>query len=426
MWSTEAKSADSVLTCPFCGLACDDLSVAAGEQGTKVDARGCGRAARSFSEALGGTSASAAIRGQPAPLDQVIDHSAALLRGASAPLFAGLTTDVNGMRAMLELAERCGAVLDHLNGDALFRNLLVLQEHGWLTGTFAEVRNRADLILVAGTECFERFPRLSERLLYPPDALFSPPRERQLVLIGPWADRQTPAELPKSQTTVLPLDLKDLAGLMGILRGLLAKRPLQLGGGFAGIATERLADLAERLRGARYSVLVWSAAELAFPHAELTVRALVELVRDLNEETRAAALPLAGSLGDVTANQVCTWQTGYPLRSGFQQGGPRYEPILYRHQDLLSRGETDLLLWISALSPAAGPPSTQVPTILLGNPGTAPAEPVEAFIPVGIPGIDHPGHWYRSDTVCTLPLGRVRDSTLLPAAEVLHLLKKRL
>lgn len=425
MWSSEAKSANSVLTCPFCGLGCDDLSVELSEQRTKVDARGCGLAARSFSEALGGTFPSAAIRGQPAPLEQVLDHSAALLRGASAPLFAGLATDVNGMRATLELAERCSATLDHLNGDALFRNLLVLQEHGWLTGTFAEVRNRADLILVVGTECFERFPRLPERLLYPSDALFSPPRERHFVLIGPWADQQTPVELPKSQTTVLPVDLKDLAGLMGILRGLLAKRPLQAGG-FAGIATERLADLAERLGRARYSVLVWSAAELDFPHAELTVRALVELVRDLNEETRAAALPLAGSLGDVTANQVCIWQTGYPLRTGFQQGGPRYQPALYRHQDLLSREETDLLLWISALSPAAGPPRTRVPTILLGHPGTAPAGPVEVFIPVGLPGIDHPGHWYRSDAVCPLPLGKVRDSTLLPVAEVLHLLEKRL
>jgi formylmethanofuran dehydrogenase subunit B len=287
------------------------------------------------------------------------------------------------------------------------------------------VRNRADLILIAGTECFERFPRLSERLLFPPDALFSPPRDRQLVLIGPWADRQIPAALPESQTTVLPVALKDLAGLFGSLRGLLAKRPLQVES-LAGIATDRLRNLAERLRGARYAVLVWSAAELDFPHAELTVRAMVELVRDLNEETRAAALPLAGTLGDVTASQVCTWQTGYPLRIAFQRGTPRYEPMLHRHQDLLSRGEADLLLWISPLSPAAAPPGGAVPTILLGHPAAAPTEPLEAFIPVGIPGIDHPGHCYRSDGVCTLPLGQVRESSLLPVAEVLGMLRARL
>ena len=425
MWSSEPSGAKGTLTCPFCGLACDDLSVETAGRGATVDAHGCRLAERSFAEAFANTGARATIRGRQAPFDEVVEHCAALLNAARAPLFAGLATDVNGTRATLELADRCGAQLDHLNGDAVFRNLLVLQDSGWVTTTFTEVRNRADLILVIGTESFDRFPRLRERVLFPPEALFSSPQRRELVLIGPWHDQQVPAELSSLNPTVIPVALREVAGLIGVLRGMLADRPVHAGA-LSGIAADTLTRLTDRLRAARYGVVIWSAAELEFPHAELTIQALVELVRDLNETTRAGALPLAGALGDLTVNQVCTWQTGFPLRTGLQQGVPRYEPFLYRHQDVLERAEADLLLWISALSPTAGPPKTDVPTIVLGHSGMTFAEPPEAYIPVGVPGVDHAGHWYRSDSVCPLPLAQVRDSQLPSVAQVVGALKERL
>jgi formylmethanofuran dehydrogenase subunit B len=40
------------------------------------------------------------------------------------------------------------------------------------------------------------------------------------------------------------------------------------------------------------------------------------------------------------------------------------------------------------------------------------------FIPAGVPGIDHPGHWYRSDSVCPLPLRQLRESRLPSVAQI--------
>jgi formylmethanofuran dehydrogenase subunit B len=80
----------------------------------------------------------------------------------------------------------------------------------------------------------------------------------------------------------------------------------------------------------------------------------------------------------------------------------------------------------------SGPPGTQVPTILLGpvpaqvQVQAEQAAPPEVQIPVGVPGIDHPGHWYRSDSVCPLPLGRLRASGMPSVAEVLGRLDARL
>jgi formylmethanofuran dehydrogenase subunit B len=425
MWNHQSEGRLDAVTCPFCGLACDDLTIETEAGAIRALSNGCTIAKERFTESFAAPKVPPRIRGQAVPLADAIAQSADLLTHAQAPLFAGLATDVNGMRAALALADRCGATLDHANGDALFRNLLVLQDSGWFTTTFTEVRNRADLILVLGTQCFERFPRLVERVLFPPEALFSDPGQRGLVLIGPWQDGALPAEIQALNPTVIPAGLRELAGLAGVLRGLIAGRPVA-SSALGPIPEGALESLAGRLRAARYSVLTWSTAELDFPHAELTVQALVELVRDLNETTRSAALPLAGTLGDLTTNQVCTWQTGYPLRTGLATGQPRYEPMLYRHQDLIARGETDLRLWISALPGLAMPTETGIPTILLGQPAVSGGPPPEVQIPVGVPGVDHPGHWYRSDTVWPLPLGRLRASGLPSVAEVLGQVLDRL
>lgn len=418
MWTTEPNAND--LTCPFCGLACDDLSMDAAPA-VPVPVNACALAQGSFTTVLAQGPQAPTIDGRPAGLDAAVERAATLLMASHAPLFGGLVCDVNGMRACLELAERCGAILDHVGGDGLFRNLLVMQDGGWMATTLTEVRNRADLVLVVGTAPLTRYPRLLERVLAPAEALFSPPERRTLVLLGPWDRSRLPAAVRSLDPLVIPVAPRDLPGVSALLRALAAVRRVRTGALGKDLGRQ-LADLAGRLREARYAVVTWSAAEMTFPHAELTIQTLAELVRDLNRFTRAAVLPLAGSLGDVTANQVCTWQTGYPLRSGRQHGRRCYEPVLYRCRDLLARDACDLLLWVQSLPSArpVPPPVSRRPTIVLGYPWLPLARTPEVMIPVGLPGIDHPGHWFRSDAVCPLPLGRIRDRGLPAVAEILR------
>ena len=85
------------------------------------------------------------------------------------------------MRVLVELAERSGGIVDHANGDALFRNLRVLQNTGWISTTLTEVRNRADLLVVAGPDISRRFPRFFERCYGDFDTLFDT-GERELVV----------------------------------------------------------------------------------------------------------------------------------------------------------------------------------------------------------------------------------------------------
>src|SRR4029077_3899944 len=106
------------------------------------------------------------IQGEPADLVEAVGHAGKILSGAAQPVISGLATDVAGVRAALELADRIGAVVDHMGSHHLFKNLLVLQNSGWMTTTFAEIRNRADLIIIAGGDVVSRFPRFFERVVW--------------------------------------------------------------------------------------------------------------------------------------------------------------------------------------------------------------------------------------------------------------------
>src|SRR5262245_19161149 len=90
------------------------------------------------------------IDGTPAELDTAAATAARLLDASRQALIAGLGTDVAGARAAIVLAQRIGAVIDHMNADTLLRDLDVLREAGVMLTTPGETRLRADTLLLVG------------------------------------------------------------------------------------------------------------------------------------------------------------------------------------------------------------------------------------------------------------------------------------
>lgn len=389
------------VVCPFCALLCDDLAVAADGTALRVLAKGCPRAVESFARPVP-AEPTPLVEGVPATLDAALVRAGAILGAAKAPLIGGLGTDTGGLRAALRLAETIGAVLDHAHGAGLGANLLALQTGGWVTTTLAEARNRPDFVLLVGGDGSAVAPRLLERVLRPP-ATLDPERgaARRIVQLG-----GAPSASPG--IAHLPCAPEELLGTVGLLRALVAGRPLA--------APAPLVELAAALRSAAYALIVWSAGSLPEPTA--TVAHLAELTKALNAEGRAAGLPLAAGDNAIGANQVATWQSGVPLPLSLAAGIPDHDPIRWRGQALLARGGADALLWISTFSDMAPPPA-EVPTVMLARAGFVPERPPAVLIPVGTPGLDHPGSVYRTDGIAALPLRALRPSPLPTTAEVL-------
>ncbi len=409
---------------PFCGIGSDDLAILADGNTLTVTANGCAATTSLFEQAV--TDTRPRVNGVATGLAAAIAKAAALLRQAHAPVIGGCATDVNGMRALLILAERCGAVADHMNFNQARANVLAMQDSGWMTTTLAEVKNRCDLLLVVGTDIEAFAPRFFERHLWT-DAMFvEDNNQRQVIYLGKAPSGEASTAPNGTQAHVLDCAQADLPAVLAVLRALIKNKPLQAHQ-VAGILVTDLQNIADRLKAAHYGVVAWAAGALAFSQAELSVQMLSELIKDVNNQnTRCVGLPLGGKEGDQTAHQVSGWTTGYPARVSFQRGYPEYDPFLNDTHRLLETGEADTLVWVQAFNVAAVPPVTDLPTIVVGRSGMVFEKEPDVFIPVGTPGIDHAGHAYRMDNVVAIRLKKLRDSGLPSTAQVLNALAESL
>ena len=400
------------VVCPFCSLACDDLEVAAEGEALRLVGPDCATAAAGFARAVPALAPS--IDGQPATLDAAVARAAELLQASALPLFGGLGTDVAGMRAVLALADRLGGIVDHAGSRGLLANVRATQDGGTVTTTLAEIRNRADLILVVATDVAKIAPRSAERCLAPTSGLFGPLR-RDLVHIGPG----TP--LPGAEP--IPCPAEGVGEAVAALRALAAGHRVTAETA-GGVPLATLRALVERIRAAAYPVIVWAARDLAGAHPDLVTGTVAGLLRELNAKQRCSGVPLTGPDNVVGVNQVCAWQSGVPLRTSFASGAPDHDPA--RWSTTMALGTADCLLWLSAIGTQALPAGWTGPTIALVRPGHPLPDGVAVAIPVGTPGLDHAGSVYRTDGVVALPVRPLRDLGLPAAAAVLDAIRTRL
>ncbi len=410
---------------PFCGIGTDDLAVQVDGVTLKVIANGCAVNTPGFEQPL--TDIQPRIAGKPVSLAEAILKAAELLHASVQPVIGGCATDVNGMRGLLALADRCGAVVDNMNFSAARNNFLALQDSGWMNTTLAEVKNRCDVLLIVGTDLEAFAPRFFERYIWNAEAMFvENTAQRKVIYLGK-TPSGTASTAPTGQVAqVFDCPLADLPEVIAVLRALVKGRSIHAQA-VGGISIEDLRSIADALQQAQYGVVTWGAAALAYSQAELTVQMLSEMIKDINHQnTRCSGLPLAGKEGDQTANQVCGWTTGYPARTRFSKGFPEYDPYLYDSKQLLHNGEADALVWVQAFNVNAAPPVTSLPTIVVGRSGMNFTREPDVYIPVGTPGIDHAGHAYRMDNVVAIRLKKLRDSGLPSTAEVLNALEQAL
>lgn len=397
-------------TCPFCPLACDHatVQVGAGAQPLGLQGADCERARRALAGyASAPATARAEIDGQAASLDAAIDAAAQRLSASRQPLFAGLGTDVAGMRALYPLACATGAICDAAPGEALMHGLRALQDRGQFTTTLAEVRTRADLIVFVGGLPLAMAPLIRERLGIG-DAQVA---QRHVVVLGPGdGDEAALAAWAGAGVTVEAIALHgDLFDTVSLLDALVAKRPAMA----AAQVPAALRALAERLQAAHYGVLVGAPALLPAQGA-LVVEVVHRSVNELNRKTRAAALWIGGGNGVATANQVFAWLSGVPMRSRAGPRGLEHEPLRYGSLRLIEQGAVDALLWVASFDAQSAPPQNTLPMVVLGHPALAERcrRAGSVFIAVSTPGIGSAGHVFRTDGTVLMPLHAARPDAL--------------
>jgi formylmethanofuran dehydrogenase subunit B len=401
---TNTITAACTVTCPSCGLLCDDVLLENNNNKIKVLNTSCKKSIAFFEQPLNDTTP--LIKGKPVSLQQAVAHAAKLLKTSQQPLFAGLSTDVQGFRAVYNLAQITNGSLQHVNAQSNARNLKVLQSTGWQTTTLTEVKNRADVIVCFG-DIATHNPRFFERFI-DIDGLFIKAKNRQVILINDATNNGIINSDALEGSWILGCRASDMPSITIALRALVAGKTLKATE-IAGITISDLQKIADKLKAAKYAVLAWVAKDLDFPHAELTIQNITETVAILNQSAsnhsgRAAGLPLGGSDGDTTANNANTWLSGFAL-----------------NDDAI---EHDLMIWVNSLDGEKWPPTTKY--IVLGNCNYIYNKMNEVFIPIATPGLDCGGTMFRIDSSVILPLKKVRENALPTLAEVVSEIEKLL
>jgi formylmethanofuran dehydrogenase subunit B len=312
------------------------------------------------------------IDGAPVELSAATAAAARLLGDSRQPLIAGLGADVAGARAAAALAQRLGAVLDHMHSDALLRDLHVMRGAGMMLVVPSEARVRADMVLLVGPGVSVSSCQLSQYLLGSSNGA----PERRIFWLCPDADPGPPGKI-----AVIGRGLRELPALLAALRARVNGRPA----GSGPVSMQVLDGLADALKAAKFGVAMWSAAKLG----ALVIEMLCGLVDDLNATTRFSGLPVPAGDNAVGVQQVCGWTMGFPVRTGWGRSYPEHDPWQYRAARLVDSGEADCVLWISAYRAAVPEWSGDPPTIALAPAGAKFLKAPRVHIAVGAPGRDH-------------------------------------
>jgi formylmethanofuran dehydrogenase subunit B len=350
------------------------------------------------------------IDGRPVVLQAAISEAAKLLAACRAPVLAGLGTDIAGARAVIALAQRLGGAVDHSHAGAVLRDLAVTREASMMVTTPNEARLRADVLLLIGAGGVEAWPRLADRrspvsAASPTD----PDTARRIIWLCP--GRAGAKDIGMKRPQVIGRSPADLAVLLAALRARLAGHPV----GKTRIAAKLLDGLAADLRGARFGVAVWSAAELD----ELVIEMLCGLVVDLNTKTRFTGFSFAPADNALGVLQACGWMTGFPMRTAFGRGYPEHDPWRFDATRLVESGEADGALWISAYRATKPQWRRQVPMVALTAEGTSFHYAPRVHIDVGRPGTDHDAVEYCPATGTLIAVTASQQSGRLSVADAI-------
>jgi len=392
-------------TCTFCGCVCDDMNLTVDLEEHKITKaeNACVLGRAWFKEHGIEQRPFAIVDGRETGTDEAIEAAAQILAKARYPVVYGLSdTTCEAQRQAVAIADMIGGTVDTTTSVCHGPSGMAFQGVGESTATLGEIRNRADLLVFWGGNPAESHPRLFSRYAVTPKGMYIPrgKKDRTVVLVD--VRRTQSAAVADIFVQVKPKrDFEVLWALRALVKGRRVDPSIEQ---VTGVPLATLEDLAARMKSCRFGALLFGMGLTMTRGRHFNSGALLALASDLNEFTHFVAKPVRGH-GNVTgADNVVSWQTGFPFGVNFSRGFPRFNPGEYTTVDLLSRGEADAAL-ILAADPGANFPQPaiehlkRIPVIVLDPKPTHTAKLAKVAITTATYGISVAGTVYRMDDV---------------------------
>jgi len=407
------------MVCSFCGCLCDDIAVDVEDDRIIGVKRTCPNGKGLFMD-YDPTPRPPLVDGREATWQEAVQAAADILKAADYPLIYGLSSSaVEAQRKAVALADRLGAVIDTTSSVCHGPTGLALQTVGEVSATLGEVRNRADFIFFWGCNPAEAHVRHFSRYSASAKGLLTPAGRKDRYLVVADVRPTATSRAADLYLQVRPgCDFEVLTTLRALVRGVdVAAEEV------GGIRTDTLRELVRRMQGCRFGAMFMGMGLTMTKGRERNVAELFSLVADLNDYARFVVIPMRGHGNVAGADQVSTWQTGYPFALNLARGYPRYGPGEFTAVDVLARREADAAL-ILASDPAAHFPRTavarleEIPVVVIDVMPTLSTALAKVAMFTACYGVDAPGTSYRMDNIpirmrAAFPSKRPTDEQIL-------------
>jgi formylmethanofuran dehydrogenase subunit B len=416
-------------TCTFCGCVCDDMELTVEDHKITKAKNACVLGKAWFLNHHVEERPVVTIEGKPATLDEGIERAVHILANARYPIVYGLSdTTCEAQRMAVAIADRIGGCIDTTTSVCHGPSGMAFQGVGEVTCSLGEVKNRADLVIFWGSNPAESHPQHWGRYSTMPKGLFVPNgrKDRTVVIVDVRRSKSAPAADIFLQIKPRK-DFETLWALRALVKGVRLETAV---GDEIGIPFEQLQDLAERMKTCKFGMFFFGMGLSMTRGKHLNVEAALALARDLNEFTKFYIKPMRGH-GNVTgADNVVSWQTGYPFGVSLGRGYPRFNPGEFTTADTLARGKADASLIVASdpmanFSQPAREHLARIPYIVLDPKETPTVRGATVAFTTATYGINTGGTVYRMDDV-PIPLRPAFESPYPSDQEILTALEKRI
>ena len=404
------------LVCPFCSLHCDDVKVSTDGKTFKIHDKNLTCAKKIERNNIRKNSLIfPMINGKASTLSNAITQIKKNLSTHQELLILNHGVDLSGLRAILGLASQYGGIIDHINSEALFLNLNLLQRSGYMATSLTEIKNRADVIVIFGNKILEKSPRLLEKVLQTQNSLCTDTRKKEIILVGSFSSKIINDIKKSSRVTNIKINLDMIPSFLDLLADDEKYKKVN------GLSENDLVKIKKIISNAKYLVAVWTNSDFALTsNPEMIINSISKYIIAYNQDKRGACSPIAGSLGDVTSSQAIAWMTGFASRIKFIGNTFNHDRVSYNNKVLIDNQNVDTIIHISTLTSDKIKLDKRYFNIVLGHPNSSFSSVPDIFIPVGTPGIDCDGIMFRTDNVVSVALKKIREIKLPSTEDIIN------
>ena len=421
MASRIKTNAEKHIVCPFCSLHCDDiLSKSDGKkykilsEASKISEVNttCIKKIESFN--INAKSAlTPIVKNKQTSLSYALKYTKQILKKQKDAIIINYGIDVSGIRSMLNFSSSYNCAIDHINSKFLYQNIGIVQRTGYMATSLTETKNRGDVIIVFGNNILNKTPRLIEKVLTPSNSLCTSAKNKKIIFIGEFPDKLLSGLGKNHNVSYIKIKIDSIPDLLNLLSGVDDIK-------ISNISKTLTTKIKSIISKSKYLVATWAASDFVnSKNPDKIIQSISQFILDRNKTSRAACMPISGSLGDTTSAQTLTWLTGFPSRIKYKNGSFVHDRNIYNSEIITNKKNTDVVIHVSSLSPNKIKINKNLKNIVIGHPNSRFTFQPDVFIPVGIPGIDYRGIMFRTDNVVSIALKKIRAINLPTTKEIL-------